>query len=104
MSGNVLIHMAEYYRERAVAYESFYGLWEHAEDLSVLHHWLLDNVRGKTVLEVAAGTGYWTRIAATVAACITATDISREALALAEQRCNEERVSYFAADAFRLPD
>jgi SAM-dependent methyltransferase len=103
MIENIIVRMAEYYRERAAEYETFYGLPAHANDLSLLHRWLPDQVHGRQVLEIAAGTGYWTRIVAPVAACITATDISHETLALAEQHCCEGQVSYLVADAFELP-
>ena len=54
---------------------------------------------GRTILEVAAGTGYWTAVAAPVAKAITATDINAETLAIAAARKLGEHVALVQADA-----
>ena len=59
--------MKEYYRQRASQYDRFYEVPERSHDLIGLKAWLVERVRGRTVLEVAAGTGYWTEVAATAA-------------------------------------
>jgi ubiquinone/menaquinone biosynthesis C-methylase UbiE len=96
--------MEEYYRERASEYDKFYQIPERNDDLARLKNWLVEQVRGRTILEVAAGTGYWTEAAASVAAAITATDINPEMLEIAAKRCLGAHVKLLIADAHELPD
>lgn len=73
--------MEEYHRKRAPEYERTYGergRLERQEDLATLKEWLLKS--GKTILEIAAGTSYWTAVAVPVAKSNTATDRNRETL------------------------
>jgi len=65
--------LAEYYRERAAEYDAVYAKPERQQDLARLHGLLSPLVAGQRVLEVAAGTGYWTRVLSGSAAAITAT-------------------------------
>jgi len=96
--------MEEYYRERASEYDKFYEVPERHDDLARLKGWLVEHVGGRTILEVAAGTGYWTETAASVAKAITATDINPEMLAIAAKRPLGPRVTLLAADAYALPE
>jgi len=96
--------MEDYYRERATVYDEFYQVGRRKDDLTSLRAWLTEQVRGTTILEVAAGTGYWTEIAASVANAITATDYNSETLAIAAQRRLGPHVTLVAADAYRLPE
>jgi 2-polyprenyl-3-methyl-5-hydroxy-6-metoxy-1,4-benzoquinol methylase len=64
----------------------------------------VEHVRGRTVLEVAAGTGYWTEVAAAAASSIVATDYVSETLAVSKGRRLGPRVAYIEADAFSIPD
>jgi SAM-dependent methyltransferase len=95
--------LAEYYRKRAAEYDAFYADPPRQADLAVLREWLAGLARGRRILEVAAGTGYWTAAAAPVAAAITATDINAEMLAIAGRRQFGEHVSLLQADAWDLP-
>ena len=54
-------------------------------------------------VDVAAGTGYWTEVAAPVCKAITATDSVTETLAVAAKRHLSANVDLLAADAFALP-
>ena len=56
--------MAAYYRERAREYDALYECEALRSDLAVLKGWLAAHASGKTIMEVAAGTGHWTAIAA----------------------------------------
>jgi ubiquinone/menaquinone biosynthesis C-methylase UbiE len=96
--------MEIYYRERASEYDKFYEIPERQHDLARLKSWLVDRVRGRTILEVAAGTGYWTETAAAVARAITATDYNPEMLAIAATRKLGPHVTLRTADAFALPE
>jgi SAM-dependent methyltransferase len=96
--------MAAYYRERAGEYDSLYACVAWRSDLAVLKDWLVAQATGKTVLEVAAGTGYWTAIAAPVAKAITATDINVKTLAIAAEKKLGEHVTLVQTDAGCLPN
>ena len=58
--------LADYYRERAQEYDAVYDKPERQEDLARLRALLPPLVAGRSVLEVAAGTGYWTTALATL--------------------------------------
>jgi demethylmenaquinone methyltransferase/2-methoxy-6-polyprenyl-1,4-benzoquinol methylase len=95
--------MREYYAARAPIYDEVYLRPERQADL----RWLRQSIRGwfggRSVLEVACGTGYWTQFIAPVATRMTATDAVAEPLALARLRPGTERVVFAQADAFALP-
>jgi len=95
--------LEDYYRSRAPEYDRFYQRVERQNDLARLKAWLTDHVRGRTVLEVAAGTGYWTEVAAPVCKAMTATDAVQETLAFAAQRRLGSNVELLTADAYGLP-
>ncbi len=95
--------LAEYYRKRAAEYDAFYADPARQADLAVLRGWLAALARGRRILEVAAGTGYWTEVAAPVATAITATDINAETLAIAGRRQLGAHVTLLRADAWDLP-
>src|SRR5262245_8796474 len=96
--------MEDYYRERATEDDEVYQVGRRKDDLESLKDWLIRHVQGATVLEVAAGTGYWTEVAAPVAKAITATDYNPETLAIAAQRRLGPHVTLLTADAFQLPE
>jgi SAM-dependent methyltransferase len=95
--------LAEYYRERAAEYDAVYAKPERQQDLATLHGLLPPLVAGLRVLEIAAGTGYWTRVLSSSAAAITATDLNAETLDLARARdYGRADVTFRLADAFSL--
>jgi len=97
--------LGEYYAERAAEYDEVYRKPERQADLSRLRRLLPRLVAGKRVLEIAAGTGYWTQALATTAAAITATDVNAETIAIAvEREYGPAPVSLRTADAYRLRD
>jgi SAM-dependent methyltransferase len=95
--------MLEYYRKRAREYDAIYETAAWRSELARLHDWLVTQVSGRTILELAAGTGYWTAAAARVAKTVTATDISAETLAIAANRNLGEHVTLVQADVWHLP-
>jgi demethylmenaquinone methyltransferase/2-methoxy-6-polyprenyl-1,4-benzoquinol methylase len=95
--------MQQYYRARAMEYDLFYQVPERRDELSLLQAWLTERARGRTILEVAAGTGYWTEIAARSAQAITATDLNAETLEIAATRRLGPHVILRTADAYSLP-
>jgi SAM-dependent methyltransferase len=94
--------LADYYQRRAREYEAVYAKPERQADLLALHHWLAACTSGRRVLEVACGTGYWTRTAADTAATIVATDYNDAPLAIARSKNYRCPVRFEQADAYRL--
>ena len=103
-SGEAADAMRAYYRERAPEYDLLYAVPAYQDDLATLRSWLEPHVVGASVLEVAAGTGYWTEAAAPFARAITATDCNAETLAVAARRRLGPKVTLVEADAYALPD
>jgi ubiquinone/menaquinone biosynthesis C-methylase UbiE len=95
--------MAEYYRQRAPQYDVLYKTPEWREDLAWLKRWVAHRTARRSVLEVAAGTGFWTKAAAAAATAVTATDCNPEVLALASKRRLGRHVTFAVADAYALP-
>ncbi|TCC03610.1 class I SAM-dependent methyltransferase [Kribbella soli] len=95
--------LGSYYRERAGEYDAVYAKPERQEDLARLRALLPPLVAGRSVLEVAAGTGYWTTALATTAESIVATDLNDETLAVARTRSyGPADVRFATADAYDL--
>ncbi len=68
--------LADYYRHRAGEYDAVYRKPERQHDLARLRTLVPEATAGRRVLEIAAGTGYWTQVIATSAASVTATDLN----------------------------
>jgi SAM-dependent methyltransferase len=95
--------LADYYRQRAREYDAVYRKPERQHDPASLRALLPPMTSGRHVLEIAAGTGYWTQVIAASAASVTATDLNPETLAVAASRdYGPARVELVTADAYRL--
>lgn len=94
--------MQTYYRERAAYYDRVYAIPERQSDLRLLESRVAETFRSRNVLEIACGTGYWTRLISPVAKHLTATDISVEVIDIARQRENCESVNFRIEDAFAM--
>jgi SAM-dependent methyltransferase len=93
----------EYYEARAHEYDAVYEKPERQADLARLRAWLPPVLDGRRVLEVAAGTGYWTALYADRALSALATDVSTETLNVARARRSWlATVQFSQADAFGL--
>ena len=97
--------MQAYYAARAPYYDTVYLKPERSEDISFLSTHLPQRLRGRTVLEVACGTGFWTQYLAGSVARLVATDGTAEPLDFARLRPGTEHVLFQQADAYALsPD
>jgi SAM-dependent methyltransferase len=95
--------LGEYYRQRAAEYDQIYFKPERQADLARLRQLLPPLVAGRRVLEIAAGTGFWTEVLAPSAASVTATDLNAETIAIAAQRdYGMAAVRLLRADAYQL--
>jgi demethylmenaquinone methyltransferase/2-methoxy-6-polyprenyl-1,4-benzoquinol methylase len=99
------VSCASYYAARAAEYEAVYAKPERQADLRLLEAWLPGIFAGRRVLEVAAGTGWWTLHGARDAALWLATDLNPETLAVARAKPALPRSVRFAtADAYTLAE
>jgi len=71
-------------------FSGFTGEWGQNRQISILKN-LLRDCSGKNILEIGCGTGRITEVLADFGAHVTATDISREMLQVAQDRFNETR-------------
>lgn len=107
----VLAEQARYYRERAGEYEDWWfrrGRYDRGADANA--RWFADVVEAQDalerfqpagrVLELACGTGLWTRRLIGHADSVTAVDASPEVIELARVGVDDPRVSYVCADLF----
>lgn len=95
--------LVDYYRARVHEYERVYDKPERQSDLARLRTPVTDAHIDRRVLEVACGTGYWTRRIAPVARAVTGGDLAPEVLELARlQQGTEHPATFVLGDAFRL--
>ena len=96
-------HLERYYSRRAGEYEQVYQKPERQQELEWLRRRIPEVFAGRTVLEVACGTGYWTQYIARKARMVHACDINEAVLEIARDKpIPRARVSFFKADAVSL--
>lgn len=96
--------MKTYYRERAPLYDRVYNYPERQKDLRFLEDYVGQQFAGFDVLEIAAGTGYWTQFISQKAKSVLATDATQEVLELLKDRELSSTVSTKVMDAYSLKD
>jgi SAM-dependent methyltransferase len=107
----LLAEQARYYRERAGEYEDWWfrrGRYDRGADANA--RWFADAAEVQDalerfgpagrVLELACGTGLWTRRLVGHADTVTAVDASPEAIKLARAELDDPKVNYLRADLF----
>ena len=94
--------MKEYYQKRAPVYDRVYAYPERQADLRHLEEYVPKQFAGRDVLEIAAGTGYWTRFISQEARSMLATDVCEEVLQELLNRELPGNVRTMVADAFTL--
>jgi len=96
---------AQFYAKSASNHDRIYDRPERQDDLAAMRGHVAGILRGHTVLELACGTGYWTRVIADTADKVVATDINPEMIALGKLRAlPPEKAAFRVADAWDLPD
>lgn len=96
--------LRDYYARRAAEYERIYTKPERQPDLARLRDMLAEAFRGRSVLEVACGTGWWTPHVARHALRVDAYDINEDTLAIARTKSvDASRVRFARGDAFAPP-
>lgn len=97
--------MQAYYGRRAPLYDASMGYDDDAKvrGLLPIMERVRERMRGRHVLEIACGPGFWTQFAAETAASVVATDYHQSTLDEArKKRLPFDRVSLLRADAYRL--
>lgn len=95
--------LEQYYAKRASEYEQIYDKPERQHELEWLRRRIPEILRGRTVLEVACGTGYWTQFIAPSARHVYACDINDAVLEIAREKpIPAGKASFFKADAVTL--
>ncbi len=97
-------NLVEYYRRRAGEYEEIYD-WrdpDRQREQDLLTTTIRDSLRGRDVLEVACGTGWWTRILSESARSIMATDLGDEVMDIARKKIYGCPVTFRREDAYNL--
>lgn len=101
----------DYYRARAREYDEWFlrqGRYDRGaehrrewfREIQEMETVLRATVRGGAVLELACGTGLWTRHLAENNSWVVAVDASPEVIALNRERLRSRHVSYIVADIF----
>jgi demethylmenaquinone methyltransferase/2-methoxy-6-polyprenyl-1,4-benzoquinol methylase len=95
--------MQAYYAARAPEYDRIYAKPERQDDLRAIEAWLPTVCAGRSLLEIACGTGYWTQFLAPVATRVLALDAAPETLQIARSRVASANVEFITGDAYALP-
>ena len=96
--------LVNYYAKRAAEYERIYAKPERQVDLTALRKRIGAMFKGRKVLELACGTGYWTEVIAAQAEHVTALDINEEVLEIARaKRVPAGRVEFTKGSACDIP-
>ena len=103
---NLISGMNNYYDRRAPWHDELMS-YKSSEKMEALFEPIVTLfepfITGKDVLEIACGTGNWTRVLAKRAGSVTATDINHSMLEIArEKEYSSEIPKFFEADAYTL--
>ncbi|HVP07530.1 MAG TPA: class I SAM-dependent methyltransferase [Candidatus Acidoferrum sp.] len=92
----------DYYRARAGEYEQIYyrEVPKRRREIDDEVERVAKLVKGKSVLDLACGTGYWTQVISRTAKRVTAIDVSGEMLAEAKKKSYVAPVEFIEADMF----
>lgn len=112
MEERLLAEQIAYYRARASEYDEWFlrqGRYDRGEEhrrlwfeeVAAVEAALADAAPSGDVLELACGTGIWTRLLAAKATRLTAVDASSEVIAINQSRVQAPHVQYVQADLFQ---
>jgi len=95
--------MESYYASRAPEYDEFYLKAERQKDLRAIERWLPPILANSEVLDVACGTGYWSKFLAPVASRYVGIDASPETLQIARSRAVGGPATFVVGNAYSIP-
>ena len=98
-------NLKNYYQKRAKEYDQVYQKPERQNDLQQLQDYLKTTFANKKILEIACGTGYWTKTIAETCTAILATDVNTAVLAIAKTKnYNRGLVEFKELDFWQLKE
>jgi 2-polyprenyl-3-methyl-5-hydroxy-6-metoxy-1,4-benzoquinol methylase len=111
MENNILQEQIQYYRDRATEYDEWFfrqGRYDRGEahrqqwfaEIAEVEAALFAAKPSGDILELACGTGLWTKHLVTLATNLTAIDAAPEAIAINRQKVGSPAVNYMVADLF----
>ncbi len=97
--------IVDYYRARAPEYEQIYyrDVPERRREIADCCLYLQRIAQNKEVLDLACGTGFWTKVAANSAKEVVGTDINSEMIEQAQKKNYNSQVSFALSDIYRPP-
>ncbi|MBI4130188.1 methyltransferase domain-containing protein [Candidatus Roizmanbacteria bacterium] len=98
-------NLKEYYSKRAEEYDAVYqrNILVRIKEQEFIGKEIHKLFKGKHVLELACGTGYWTKYLVGSAEKVLASDISVEMLKIASQRITDSSFQFLIGDAYNPP-
>jgi ubiquinone/menaquinone biosynthesis C-methylase UbiE len=105
-SKKLIDEMNRYYEARAPLHDEYMG-YESINSMETLLKSIIDQIdriiTGKSILELACGTGNWTQILAKRAKSVVAIDVSPSALKIADQKLVDfDNITLIECDAYDL--
>lgn len=98
--------LVEYYSKRAKEYDGVYHRSDKVrlKEQQFLAHYITQTFKGRFVLELACGTGFWTKHLLKSAKKVLATDYSLDMLKIASSRLSKySNIILLQSDAYSLP-
>lgn len=97
--------MIEYYKKRAQEYEEIYAKPERQKSIEECKLYLRNIFKGRSLLEIACGTGFWTVEIAKTAKSIHATDINQEVIEIAKTKeFSNNKPTFDIQDFYLFPE
>ena len=96
--------MKQYYTERAPVYDRIYDYPERQEDFRFMENYIPEQLKGLDVIEIAAGTGYWSQFIVQQTKTLLATDASIETLRELEKKDLTNNIATKVTDAYSLKE
>ena len=98
-------NIVDYYRARAPEYEQIYyrDVPERRKEINDQCENVRVIAKDKTVLDLACGTGYWSKVASATAKEVVASDIAPEMISQAKTKKYSCPVEFLVSDLYHLP-
>jgi demethylmenaquinone methyltransferase/2-methoxy-6-polyprenyl-1,4-benzoquinol methylase len=97
-----ITEMENYYAKRALEYENIYLRPERQECIKQSKNFLKMYFHNKDILEIACGTGFWTKTISEVSTKITATDLNEKVLEVAKNKKFNCKIDFIQDDSYKL--
>lgn len=98
--------LAEYYSKRAKEYDDVYRRPDNTrlKEQKILAEYISQTFKGRYILELACGTGFWTKYLLKSAKQVLATDYSLNMLEISSSRLSKNsNIMFLQADAYHPP-